>query len=405
MPDNVKTILKRAYLEDKPYNDIALHLEREMRLNGLGAPDETTLVPLTTVDAVVTDDKKEQQQRRYCSTVANMATTKHSVADIERSDTTPTQKRTIRILIKMNRQSPNAIRVERCTKPKTVGTELIRQMTPGNENENSPSQRTRSANTVHPSKKLKSPRLRFGEEVDARAYTIEDPPNRYEDFFIECNEEPTQDWQRRWNVGMILRHNARHPEDPTPQLQWITEWADSYATLKRPLPESKTERIYIYDMYYRENPWDEPTIYVTNKLSFRIQDPNPQAQPTETINLPSPPSPIPKKTTPSPTVPVTITSTPINAENIICIEDKTIWAQQEREQRGKTDSPASPPKTAPTTLMTDEEITECPSTLPEDLDVIKEFIQHDKEDDYNPLMSAIALKKNDCFFYQLNSTL
>ena len=46
MPDHVKKILNRAYLEDKPYNDIVLHLEREMRLNGLGAPDEVNLVPL-----------------------------------------------------------------------------------------------------------------------------------------------------------------------------------------------------------------------------------------------------------------------------------------------------------------------------------------------------------------------
>ena len=66
MPDHVKKILNRAYLEDKPYNDLVLHLEREMRLNGLGAPDETTLVPLNTVDAVVTDDKKDQQQRGHC---------------------------------------------------------------------------------------------------------------------------------------------------------------------------------------------------------------------------------------------------------------------------------------------------------------------------------------------------
>ena len=66
MLDHVKKILNRAYLEDKPYNDIVLHLEREMRLDGLGAPDETTLVPLNTVDAVVTEDKKEQQQRGFC---------------------------------------------------------------------------------------------------------------------------------------------------------------------------------------------------------------------------------------------------------------------------------------------------------------------------------------------------
>ena len=183
---------------------------------------------------------------------------------------------------------------------------------------------------------------------------------------------------------------------PTPLPQWITESPDNYATLKRPLPESKTERI-----YYRCDPWDEPTIYDTNKLSFKIQVPSSQAQSTEITNLPSPPSPNLKRTTPSPIVPVTITS-------IICIEDKTIWAQQERDQRGKTDPTVSPPKTAPATAMTneDEEITESPSKLPEDLDVIKEFIPHDKDDDYIPLMSATALKKKkQCTFYQLISTL
>ena len=194
---------------------------------------------------------------------------------------------------------------------------------------------------------------------------------------------------------MILRHNARHPDDPTPLPQWITESPDNYATLKRPLPESKSERIYIYDRDYRCDPWDEPTIYDTNKLTFKIQVPNPQAHTTEITDLPSPPSPILKWTAPSPTAPVTITSTPINAENIICIEDKTIWSRQAREQRENTASPSSSPHTAPSTAMTAEDkgIPECPSNFPEDLDVIKEFIQHDKEDDYIPLMSAIALKK------------
>ena len=75
----------------------------------------------------------------------------------------------------------------------------------------------------------------------------------------ECNEKQTQDWQRRWKVGMILRHNARHPDDPKPIPQWITDSTDNYATLKRSLPESKTDRIYIYDTDYRCDPWDEPT--------------------------------------------------------------------------------------------------------------------------------------------------
>ena len=47
--------------------------------------------------------------------------------------------------------------------------------------------------------------------------------NRYEeDATTESNEEPTQDWQRRWNVGMILRHNARHQDDPIPLHIWVT---------------------------------------------------------------------------------------------------------------------------------------------------------------------------------------
>ena len=54
MPDHVKKILNRAYLEDKPYNDIVLHLERELQLNGLGAPDEVTLVPLNEIEPAQT---------------------------------------------------------------------------------------------------------------------------------------------------------------------------------------------------------------------------------------------------------------------------------------------------------------------------------------------------------------
>ena len=203
---------------------------------------------------------------------------------------------------------------------------------------------------------------------------------------------------------MILRHNARHPKNPTPLPQWITDSPDNYATLKRPLPESKTERICIYDRDYRCDPWDKPTIYDTNKVSFKIQVSNPQAQFTESTNLPSPLSPILKKTTQSPTVPVTTTSTPIDAKNIICIEDKTKWTQQEKEQRRKADHTVSPPTTAPK-LPTqdnhyeDEEVTECPQQLPYDRNIIKKFIQHDKDDDYIPLMSAITLTKKKTMLF------
>ena len=54
MPDHVKKILNRANLEDKPYNDIVLQLEKKMRLNGLGEPDDVTLVPLNKIEPAQT---------------------------------------------------------------------------------------------------------------------------------------------------------------------------------------------------------------------------------------------------------------------------------------------------------------------------------------------------------------
>ena len=128
------------------------------------------------------------------------------------------------------------------TKLKTVGTELMRRMTLGKNDTSSPYPQAKLANNRSPllksSQKTKNAAPPLRGNGRRKAYTIDDPPNRYEeDFFTESNEESTQDWQRRWNVGMILRHNARHPKDPTPLPQWITESPDNYATLKRPLPE------------------------------------------------------------------------------------------------------------------------------------------------------------------------
>ena len=252
----------------------------------------------------------------------------------------------------MDHPNQNATLVENSTKLRTAGTELMRRTTLGRNDTSSPYPQTKLANNqpllLKSSQKTKNAAPPLRGNGRRKGVHNRRPPNRYEeDFLTECNEEPTQDWQRRWNVGMILRHNARHPEDPTPLPQWITESPDNYATLKRPLPQSKTERIYIYDRDCKCDPWDEPTIYDTNKLSFKIQVSNPQAQFTESTTLPSPQSPILKKTKQSSPISVTTTSTPIDAENIICIEDKTIWTQQEKEQRREADQTVSPPTTTP----------------------------------------------------------
>ena len=194
----------------------------------------------------------------------------------------------------------NAKRAEKCTKLKIAGTEEMRQMARDARGANSPSPLIKLLNNprppLHPSQKTKIAALRFRGKVDARAYTMKDASNRFEqDFMTECNEQPTQDWQRRWNVAMILRHNGRHQHDQKPLLEWITESPDNYAMLKRPLPESKSDRIYVYDIDDGCNPWDEPTIYNARTLSFlpfKIQVPNLQKHPETIPEIPSPLSPI-----------------------------------------------------------------------------------------------------------------
>ena len=98
-----------------------------MRLNGLWAPDETTLIPLNTVDAVVTEEKEEQKQRGHCFTVVAMDTIKNNIGSLKRTaianrgQTQLTQIPTIH-------KSQNVTQVGRCKKPKIVATELMRQM-------------------------------------------------------------------------------------------------------------------------------------------------------------------------------------------------------------------------------------------------------------------------------------
>ena len=64
-PDRAMKILNRAYLHDKPYSDIVLHLQREMRVNGLGAPNKTTLVLLRTPSIQLRQSQKENKFKKF----------------------------------------------------------------------------------------------------------------------------------------------------------------------------------------------------------------------------------------------------------------------------------------------------------------------------------------------------
>ena len=82
-PDHFKKTLNEAHLEDKPYNDIVLRLEKERRLNGLGASDEVTLVPLNVLETAQpktetkpVENTTQKIKKVYCFYAMNSAISK-----------------------------------------------------------------------------------------------------------------------------------------------------------------------------------------------------------------------------------------------------------------------------------------------------------------------------------------
>ena len=107
------------------------------------------------------------------------------------------------------------------------------------------------------------PRLRFGETVDARAYSPEDRPTIYTtNTTTECTGTPTEDWLRQQAI----------------------------ASIKRPPPEKGQETAFLQDQDYRSdhqnhtNSLPQPT--TNNKgLSVTTQTNNNENAPDD--NLPS----------------------------------------------------------------------------------------------------------------------
>ena len=191
-----------------------------MRLNGLGAPDETTLVTLNTVDAAVPENKKEQQQRGYCFHCGKYShykaqcrrrqkeryyATKTGTADTNQTEAPKPKCDTC----------GKTHKTENCWDGANAANDPRKKARFYHPNQHN--QRTARAQHVLSAKKLKSPPLSFGGKSRREGVHHRGPSKKYkEDFLTECNEEPTQDWQRRWNVGVILRNNARHSEDSKP---------------------------------------------------------------------------------------------------------------------------------------------------------------------------------------------
>ena len=88
------------------------------------------------------------------------------------------------------------------------------------------------------------------------------------------------------------------------------------------------------------------------------------------------------------------TSTPNQVREIICLEDvvNTTPTTSVDDFEEPTIAAAAEPTTN-NNQIGDDEMMDYPEQIPEDLEPIKEFIQHTGDDDYIPLMSAITLKK------------
>ena len=120
------------------------------------------------------------------------------------------------------------IPLENPTKPKIVGTGPTLQTSPDpsvmRKNAKWTPQLNKQPN-LQTNQKLITPRLRFGEKVDARAYSPDDPPISYTiDTTVDCDNTPTVDWLRR----------------------------QALASIKKPFPQGEQEETYTQDRDYRD---------------------------------------------------------------------------------------------------------------------------------------------------------
>ena len=67
-----------------------------------------------------------------------------------------------------------------------------------------------SISRTNQAKKLVLPHLQFGETVETRYFTISEPPNTYDhEQHNERCEQPTLDWQRRWQIHKLHKYNRQ----------------------------------------------------------------------------------------------------------------------------------------------------------------------------------------------------
>ena len=127
----------------------------------------------------------------------------------------------------------------------------------------------------HLIKKLLKPRLRFGDYIDYRHYTISEPPKNHDlEMFAECSGEPCTNWQRRCFIRRLEKFN-KSTIDKLQYPEWYHENPQLYNSTRRSLPSSSTSHTYIHDPDYGCDPYHNPDLHDQVTLTFK-----------ETINVP-----------------------------------------------------------------------------------------------------------------------
>ena len=122
-----------------------------------------------------------------------------------------------------------------------------------------------------PSKKLVS-NLQFRKIVETRHFTTSETPNTYDHGEDDVRrEQPSLDWQRRWQIHKLHKYNLKTTTKKD-YAQWYLENPANYNTPKRTLPESTSPETYIHDPDFNCDPYHNPQLYDKPTLTFKQRE-------------------------------------------------------------------------------------------------------------------------------------
>ena len=231
MPTNLNRVLNHARLETESYDMMVQHLEREMELNGLLAPNETNITRVHQIESQETQQAPNPSKPsgpcygcgqsghvvKNCRKVAREARNRGNRVPnkiVDPCETYGKKSHTTQDCYSganwANRpqwwKTPQDYASKQHSDNTTTRSVRKRQLTtdptpipqPSNWPNGlpTPAANNNTIQRTNPAKKLVLPHLQFGETVEIRHFTISEPPNTYDhQEHNERREQPSLDWQ------------------------------------------------------------------------------------------------------------------------------------------------------------------------------------------------------------------